>query len=518
MRIRRQSVERITAAATAAACIALATPVDSTAQDAAAAVRAARQWRQDREPELLRSYVEFLRIPNVSRDLPNIRRNAEYLINEMGKRGMSPRLLTDPNVPPVVYGELLSPNATHTYVFYAHYDGQPVDPKEWTTAPFEPTLNTGRLDKGGKVVATLPTRGSIDPEWRIYARSASDDKAPIFAMLAALDSLKASGVPLKANLKFFFEGEEEILSPHLESILAANKALLTGDLWLVCDGPEHASRLQTVTFGARGAQTIDVTVYGPNHELHSGHYGNWAPNPAMMLAQLLASMKDAEGHVLVDAFYDGMVPLTAAEQQAIREIPNVDAELREDFGLARAEGGGKRLEELINLPSLNVRGMASGRIGDGAANVVPAFATVTLDIRLVKGLQRLQQVERVIAHIRKQGYFVTTVEPDATMRATHPKIAKVTAGNGYDAVRTPMDLPLVQPVIKAVESVRRPVVLQPTLGGSVPLVTIESILSTRTIMIPLANFDNNQHTANENVRIGHLWNAIDTFAALLTMN
>jgi acetylornithine deacetylase/succinyl-diaminopimelate desuccinylase-like protein len=140
MRIRRQSVERITAAATAAACIALATPVDSTAQDGAAAVRAARQWRQDREPELLRSYVEFLRIPNVSRDLPNIRRNAEYLINEMGKRGLSPRLLTVPGVPPVVYGELLSPTATHTYVFCAHYDGQPVDPKEWTTAPFEPTL------------------------------------------------------------------------------------------------------------------------------------------------------------------------------------------------------------------------------------------------------------------------------------------------------------------------------------------------------------------------------------------
>jgi acetylornithine deacetylase/succinyl-diaminopimelate desuccinylase-like protein len=518
MRIRRQPLDRITAAAMAAACIALAMPADSTAQDSAAAVRATRQWRQAREPQLLRSYVDFLRIPNVSRDLPNVKRNAEYLMNELGKRSLSPRLLTVPGAPPAVYGELLTPNATHTYVFYAHYDGQPVDPKEWTTAPFEPILSTGRLDKGGQVVLTLPTRESIDPEWRVYARSASDDKAPIFAMLAALDGLKASDVPLKANLKFFFEGEEEILSPHLETILVANKALLAGDLWLVCDGPEHASRLQTVTFGARGAQTIDVTVYGPNRELHSGHYGNWAPNPAMMLAQLLASMKDAEGNVLVDGFYEGMVPLTAAEQQAIREIPNVDAELKAEFGLARTEGGGMRLEELINLPSLNVRGMASGRIGDGAANVVPAFATATLDLRLVKGLPHRQQVERVIAHIRQQGYFVTTTDPDATMRLTHPKIAKVTVGAGYDAVRTPMDLPLVQPVIKAMESVRRPVVLQPTLGGSVPLVTIESILSTRTIMIPLANFDNNQHTANENVRIGHLWNAIDTFAALLTMN
>jgi acetylornithine deacetylase/succinyl-diaminopimelate desuccinylase-like protein len=137
MRIGRQSLERLTIAAMAAACIALAAPADSTAPDSAAAVSATRQWRQAREPELLRSYVDFLRIPNVSRDLPNIKRNAEYLVNEMGKRGLSPRLLTMPDVAPVVYGELMSRNATHTYVFYAHYDGQPVDPKEWTTAPFE---------------------------------------------------------------------------------------------------------------------------------------------------------------------------------------------------------------------------------------------------------------------------------------------------------------------------------------------------------------------------------------------
>src|SRR5947208_2026597 len=127
----------------------------------------------------------------------------------------------------------------------------------------------------------------------------------------------------------------------------------------MCDGPEHSSRLQTLTFGARGVQSLDITVYGPNHELHSGQFGNWAPNPAMMLAGLLTSMKDDDGRVLVDDFYDGMAPLTAAEQQAIREIPNEDTALAKDFGLGATEGGGKRLEELINLPSLNVRGMAS---------------------------------------------------------------------------------------------------------------------------------------------------------------
>ena len=484
------------------------------AQDA---VGATRDWRRSHERVLVESYMEMLTTPNITRDLPNLRRSADWLLNEMAKRDLHPRLLSVADAAPVVYGELLSPTATHTYVFYAHYDGQPVDPADWATPPFEPTLMTGRADKGGKK-ATLPTSGPVDPDWRIYARSASDDRAAIFAMLSALDSLKSARITPRANLKFFFEGEEESSSVHLREFLTANTQLLGSDLWLMCNGPEHASRLQTVTFGARGSVGLDLTVYGPNHELHSGHYGNWAPNPAMMLAQLLASMKDGDGKVLIDGFYDGMVPLSAAEQQAIREIPNVDRELQQEFGLSRAEGGGKRLEELINLPSLNIRGMASGKVGALATNVVPATATATLDLRLVPGLPPKQEAERVIAHIQKQGYYVTASEPDEAMRAAHPKIAKVVVGGWYEGVRTAMDLPAVQPAIKAMESVRRPVVLQPTLGGSVPLDVIQGTLSTHAILIPLANFDNNQHTANENVHIGHLWNAIDTFAALFTMN
>jgi acetylornithine deacetylase/succinyl-diaminopimelate desuccinylase-like protein len=493
-------------------CTAIA--VVGHAQDA---VRATRQWRAAHERELLDTYMAMLRLPNVARDLPNVKQSADWLLAEMGKRGLNPKLLTVADAAPVVYGELRTPGAAHTYVFYAHYDGQAVNPVEWSNPPFEPTLTTGRLDQGA-TNATLPTSGSVNPDWRIYARSAADDRAAIFGMLSAIDSLKAAGIRSNANLKFFFEGEEEALSPHLEAFLAGNKGLLQGDLWLVCDGPEHASGLQTLTFGSRGAVSIDITVYGPNHELHSGHYGNWAPNPAMMLAQLLTSMKDADGKVLVEGFYDGVIPLSAAEQQAIREIPNVDLELQRQFGLARVEGGGKRLEELINLPSLNIRGISSGKVGANANNVVPAAATASVDLRLVPGLSTKQQADRLIAHIQKQGYFVTAVEPEAAVRIAHGKIARVVVGPGYEGVRTPMDLAEVQPVVRAMESVRRPVVLQPTLGGSTPQDVIQRALGTRTIVIPLANFDNNQHTFNENIRIGHLWNAIDSFAALFIMN
>jgi len=493
--------------------------LSSFAQQPATAppVAAMRDWRGPRERELLTSYIQFLRIPNVSRDTANVRRNADYLVTEMAKRGLAPRLLTAEGAAPLVYGELRSAGASHTYLFYAHYDGQPVDPSEWAFPPFEPTLTTSRIDKGGKTLSAIPGTGQIDQDIRIYARSASDDKAAIFSMMTALDALKAAHITPNANLKFIFEGEEEINSPNLDRLLKENKQLLSADVWLVCDGPEHPSGLQTVTFGARGTERLDITVYGPNHELHSGHYGNWAPNPAMMLAQLLASMKDASGHVLVRGFYDDVVPLTEVEREAIRAIPNVDARLMDEYGFSQPDGGGKRLEELINEPSLNIRGMASGHIGNDASNVVPSSATATLDLRLVKGVHQREQADRVIAHIRNQGYFVTADEPDNAMRAAHPMIARVFVGSGYDAVRNPSNLPIFQPFIRAIEEVRRPLALQPTLGGSVPLVTIEDDLNTRTVIIPLANFDNNQHTFNENVRVGHLWNAMEIFAQLFVV-
>ena len=497
---------------------ALAASLPCAAQDHPAA-RAAREWRQAREPQLIGEYFEFLKIPNVSRDKPNVRRNAEHLAKMMEKRGLKPRLLEVPGASPAVYGEMLVPGAAHTYVFYAHYDGQPVNAKDWATPPFEPVLRSARLDKGGQVVPIPGPGQRTVPEWRIYARSASDDKAQIFAMLAALDALSAAGMKPRANLKFIFEGEEEIDSENLGRILRENRDLLKGDLWLICDGPEHSSGRQTVTFGARGIQKIDLTVYGPNRELHSGHYGNWAPNPAMLLAQLLASMKNAEGRVLVERFYDGVLPLNELEKKAIADAPDNDANLMREMGLARVEGGGAKLAERINLPSLNIRGMASAQIGEQAANIIPATATAAIDLRLVRGVTKEGQVARVIEHVRKQGYHVVDSDPDQKTRLAYPRIAKVAVSpGGYNAVRTQMDLPAAQSLVATVRAVRSPVVLQPTSGGSVPLDMIVDILGTSTIAVPVVNYDNNQHSANENVRLQNLWNGIELQAALMTMD
>jgi acetylornithine deacetylase/succinyl-diaminopimelate desuccinylase-like protein len=401
-------------------------------------------------------------------------------------------------------------------VFYAHYDGQPLDPKEWATPPFTPTLRDKQIERDGQVIA-LPAAGKpFDPEWRLYARGSADDKAPIIAMLAAMDAIHSAGLKLKSNVKFAFEGEEEAGSVNLAKTLAANKELFAGDVWLSCDGPLHQTRRQSITFGARGISTVDITVYGPRGELHSGHYGNWAPNPAMMLVQLLASMKDAEGRVLVDHFYDGIEPLSETEKRAVAEAPDVDGDLMREFWLGSTENAPMKLAQLITLPSLNIRGMASSRVGNQASNVIPATATVTIDMRLVKGMDPRQTADRLIDHVRKQGLFVVDQEPSGDVRRAHPKVAMVVRRNAENPHRVSMDLPISQEVIRTVESARGPAVKIPTSGGTGPDVA-ESVLGMTEIGIPIGNHDNNQHSYNENLRLQNLWDGIELMAALLTM-
>jgi len=478
----------------------------------------ARQWRQQHEREIVDELITLVSIPNVTSDHTNIMLNADVVSTMMKRRGISPRLVLIPGSNPIVFGEILAPGAKRTIVLYAHYDGQPVDPKQWTTPPFTPTLRDGQIEKGGQIIP-LPESGTpFNPEWRLYARAAADDKAPIEAMMTALDAIRAAGLKMKSNIKFVFEGEEEAGSINLGRILLANKELFSGDVWLICDAPISQTRRQSVIFGARGLTAMDITVYGPRIELHSGHYGNWAPNPAMMLARLIASMKDDQGHILVERFYDGIEPLSDTEKLAVADSPNVDAELMDEFWLGSTEGAPKTLADLITQPSLNVRGLASGHVGAQASSVIPASASASIDIRTVKGMNYQLTVDRVVEHIRKQGFFVVNQEPTAEVRQKHPKVAWVLLKpGGYNSVRTSMDLPISQEVLRTVESARGPAVRIPNMGASVPLEMIEGVIETHAIIIPIANHDDNQHSFDENLRIKNLWDGIDLMAALLTM-
>ena len=481
-----------------------------------------REFRQANEHPLLNEYFKLLANPNVASDTINIRRNADFLVERMRKAGLNPRLLeaADRKVPPVVYGEWTTQGATKTVIFYAHYDGQPTDPADWTgSKPWEPVLRTASLEKGGKIIPFPKAGEKIDPEWRIYGRSSSDDKAGVFAILTAFDALKAKGIKPTVNIKFFFEGEEEAGSPNLREILTKHKELLKADAFIVCDGPVHQSGRKQVVFGVRGDVNVELTVYGAKRPLHSGHYGNWSPNPALLLAKLLASMKDDRGNITVNGWADDVEPLGSAELKAIADAPQYDEQLKRELGILYSEGGGKSLLERINQPSLNINGIKSGDVGEQARNVIPTTATTVLDLRLVKGNDHLRQVAKLRKHIESQGYYIVDRDPTDEERQKHPFIAKFMHVPGsYNAQRTRMDLPISLAVVDAVQStISEPVIRMPSLGGSLPLSIISETLGMPTITVPIANHDNNQHAENENIRIQNLWDGIETFASLMTM-
>ncbi|PWT73474.1 MAG: peptidase M20 [Bacteroidetes bacterium] len=480
-----------------------------------------RKFREANANDIVGEFVKLLSIPNVAKDSQNIKKNALFVMDMMNKRGIQNlQLLTGPaaEMPPVVYGEVKVPGAKQTFTFYAHYDGQPVNPAQWANdlAPFNPKLFSAAIDQSG-VNIPYPSDDKYNPDWRIYARGASDDKAGIDAILNAYGAIIKSGLQPSVNLKFFFEGEEEAGSSHLNEILDKYAPLLRSDLWIICDGPVYQNGQKQIVFGARGDTHLDLTIYASKRPLHSGHYGNWAPNPAMMLAKLLASMKDENGRITVKGFYDDATPLSESEKRALREIPSVDDQMKNELGIISTDMKGVSLNESIMLPSLNINGMQSGNVGKMASNQIPTFATAVIDLRLVPGNDWKRQQQKVIDHIKAQGYSVIDHEPTDGERKKYEKIIKIaTEKDSYNAQRTSLSLPIARKVIEAVKTTTSdPVVLLPTMGGSLPLFLFEKYLNTKTITVPITNHDNNQHAENENIRLQNLFDGIESMAALM---
>lgn len=484
-----------------------------------AALRAGvRAYRLAHEREIVGELARFVALRNVAADRADIARNAEELAGMLRRRGIAARLLTAGDAPPAVYGELPATSAggaRRTLMVYAHFDGQPADPAEWKSDPWRPVLRTAAPAAGGREVELASAPSPIPAEWRLYGRAASDDKGPIVAMLAALDALRASRVPPSVNLKFFFEGEEEAGSPHLEAILRRHRGLLAADAWVLADGPVHQSRRMQVCFGARGVTGVDLTVYGPVRALHSGHYGNWAPNPAALLVQLLAGLRGPDGEIRIAGFYDDVRPPSASERQASAALPPVEEDLRRELQLAWTEGGGERLQELLLRPALNLRGLRAAQVGAQARNAIPSEATASLDFRLVPD-QTPEKVRRLFEeHLRASGFWIADREPGAETRRAHPRIVRLEWGDGYPAARTSMDLPVSRAVVRAVEEgVGGPVLRIPSLGGSIPMYLFSGLLGSPVIILPTVNHDNNQHAADENLRLQNLWDGIEIFAVL----
>jgi acetylornithine deacetylase/succinyl-diaminopimelate desuccinylase-like protein len=471
------------------------------------------------QQQIVGELVELLSIPNVAADRANIRRNTELLRTLFVKRGFTVELLETAGNP-LVFAELRVPGAQRTLLFYAHYDGQPVTPKNWNQRdPFVPIVRDKRMEDGGQEIGNYRALAAFPPEARVYARSASDDKAPIVALVAALDALTSSRQQPTSNVKVILDGEEEARSPSLAATMGKYRDRYRADLMLILDGPLHQSGKPTLAFGARGNLVFQLTAFGPKFALHSGHYGNWAPNPAMDLVQLLASMKDANGRVLVGGFYDDVPALSREERDVLAAVPDRSDDLKRFFGIQRTDQVGSNLQEALQFPSLNIRGLQSGDVGDQARTIIPDRAIAEIDVRLVKETDAERMLQRVLSHIRAQGFHVLLdADPDDEARARYPRIVRVSRVSWTNAYRTDMSLPESAALIRALERAwGEPPVRTRTMGGTVPIDFFIQALGMPAISVPVVNFDNNQHSDNENLRLQNLWDAVTSLAAVLQM-
>lgn len=472
-----------------------------------------REWRAAHERQIVAELMQLVSLPNIASNKADIVKNADLLTTMFEKRGFSVKRINTPGSP-ILLAERAAATPAGTLTFYLHYDGQPTEAKDWTMGqPFVPTAF-----KGSTRIDLMAGTGPLDPDARIYARAVADDKGPIIAFLAAMDGLLNAKAGLPWTLRVILDGEEEAGSPNFDAAMKANAAAVRADLAVIVDSPRHASNLPTVFYGSRGLTGAEITIHGATGDLHSGNYGNFVPDPAMALTKLLASMKDDRGNVTIKGFYDDVVPLTASERRAIDEIPNVDQKLLEQFGVAQAEHPDSRIELQHNRPTLSVVGLSSGTVGPGARNAIAASATGRVEIRLVHGLDARQQFDRLVAHVRDQGYHIVTAPPDAATRRKYSKIARITPqGGGFPIGKGSMDDRRTAMAANAIRALDQRLVQMPTIGGSLPFSTFSETLALPTIGLAVVNFDNNQHAINENLRIGHLWEAIDIFAALVTM-
>ena len=518
MKTKVSSTLRQVVVAAILSCISLAaSPVQSAEADVEDITTKVSEYRTQHEREILLEYFELLRLPNYSPNRADIGRNAEHIVSMMERRGIDARILDAGVGAPAVYGERMTPGATKSVLFYVHYDGQPVVAENWNSDPYEPVIKTGYESRGGKVVPFDELTFPIDPNLRIFARSTSDDKAPVIGLLTAIDALRDAGISPSVNMKFFFEGEEERGSPHLGEMLDRFGHLLDADALLFLDGPVDQSGRKKLSFGVRGPVGFDITIYGPDRPLHSGHYGNFAPNPISMLVHLLAGMRDETGRVLIEGFYDAVVPPSEAELAAIAELPDLEAQLMEELALGRRESPDMRYQEAILWPALNFKGIRAGEVGKDSRNAIVPTASASVGYRMVPDQTPALLKELTNAHIEAQGYHIVTEDPDAETRRAHPKVAKVTwTDYGYGPVRTPVDAPESRALIGLFEDLfYDDVILIPSSGGSLPIWYFKEALDIPLIMLPIANYDNNQHAENENIRIGNLWDGIEIYAAVI---
>ena len=468
----------------------------------------------------LEPYRAFLRLSNDATIDGQLEPNLQWLEREFGRRGFTTRRLPNAGIDLLLTEYPAVSDDAQTVLLYGHVDGQAVDPTKWVLAPpFDPVYGTMATAADGTVdyqPADLPAAPE-ESEIRLFARSSSDAKAPIMMFLVAWDQLVADGKRPDYHLKFVIDPMEEASSPDLPGAVERHRQALAADHLVILDGPVHPTNQPTLMGGARGIATARVTVYGPRLPLHSGHYGNYAPNPALLLSQLLGSMKDQRGRVTVPGYYDG-IELDAATRELLAGVPDDPGQLRSSLGFAEPDGVGQHLQEALQYPSLNVRGLSSGWVGSAARTIIPATAVANLDLRLVRESNGERLLALVEEHILNQGFHLIPDgrEPNDDERAAYPRLASFSGSVSYGAFRTDLTGPTGSWLTRALENTfGAPPVRIRTMGGSVPIAPFVNTLDVPAVVLPLVNPDNNQHSPNENILLKNYFRGVESLYGVL---
>jgi acetylornithine deacetylase/succinyl-diaminopimelate desuccinylase-like protein len=460
----------------------------------------------------LEELKDFIAIPNDALVAEDILKNIDWLDQKFKQRGFKTQVL-ETEGQPLFFAESSKVKNAKTLLFYMHLDGQSVDNSKWDQEdPYKAVLKA----KDGNDWKTLDWQeleNKIDEDWRIFGRSTSDDKGPIVMFLQAIDLLKENNKSMPFNVKIILDSEEEKSSKPLPKAVKKYRDILAADYLIINDGPLHVSDNPTMVFGCRGITTINLTTYGPIKPQHSGHYGNYAPNPGFRLAKLLSTFKDEQGKVLIEGYYDG-ITIDKPTAAILKSVPDDQEQILANLAIKTPESVGSFYQEALQYPSLNIRGLSSGWTGKKARTIVPESATAAIDIRLVPESDGTRLKELIKDHIKAQGYYITDTEPTLEERMQHDKIITFQSGSVTNPFRTAMNIPFANWLEKTLNDEQ--IVKIRIMGGTVPIASFINELNIPAIIVPMVNPDNNQHSPNENLKIKNITYGIKTFYKILS--
>ena len=470
---------------------------------------------QNKTLEAIAELKDFVSLPNDAVNSADLNKNIAWLSKAFKQRKFETKVLKTTRSP-LFFAERPFKKASKTILFYMHFDGQSVDTALWQQGnPFKLVV---KQKQGGSFKKLDWNNSNLNnPDNRLFGRSVADDKGPIVMLLNAIDVLdKNLKGQSKINIKVILDGEEERGSTHLARAVQQYKTLLQADAMVIDDGPMHLSNKPTLIFGCRGITSILLTTYGPRTPQHSGHYGNYAPNPVFAMARILSSFKNSDGRVKIPGYYDG-ITIDASTEKILKSVPDNAHNINKTIGIAIPDKVGRFYQESLQYPSLNVRGMQSAWIGNQTRTIVPDKAIVSIDIRLVPESDPVRLQNLVKNYIKQQGFYVIDHSPTEKERLTRKNIVKFDAGKATLPFRTPINSKAGQWVINAMQKgLKQTPIKVRIMGGTVPISPFINALNIPAVIVPLVNADNNQHSPNENLKIANVSNGIQTFLALMT--